>query len=108
MWHEDGGRYQARVLLELPLPRCQRASGSAFCAMLETPRAGLTVDGDATYCDVVAESGRRVSRGFCPTCGSPLFIPTDCVAELQGRWARVSTSPHAPPGRYVSPAPAAV
>lgn len=66
---------------------CQRASGSAFCAVLYVPRAALSVSGVATYYEVRAESGRRVSRGFCPRCGSPLFILADLVPELQGLWA---------------------
>jgi len=66
---------------------CQRASGTAFCAVLYVPRAALSVHGAATYYEVLAESGRRVSRGFCPTCGSPLFIQAALVPDLQGLWA---------------------
>ncbi len=66
---------------------CQRASGTAFCAVLYVPRAALSIAGQATYYEVRAESGRRVSRGFCPTCGSPLFIQADLVPDLQGLWA---------------------
>jgi hypothetical protein len=72
---------------------CQRASGSAFCAVLYVPRAALTVRGQATYFEVRAESGRRVSRGFCPTCGSPLFIQADLVPDLQGLWAASLDAP---------------
>lgn len=66
---------------------CQRASGTAFCAVLYVPRTALSVEGQANYYEVRAESGRRVSRGFCPTCGSPLFIQADLVPEMQGLWA---------------------
>ena len=66
---------------------CQRASGTAFCAVLYVPRAALDVQGDATWFEVKAESGRSVSRGFCPTCGSPMFILADLVPDLQGLWA---------------------
>jgi hypothetical protein len=66
---------------------CQRASGSAFCPVLYVPKAALTISGDSTYYDVKAESGNRVSRGFCPQCGAPLFIQADLVPELQGLWA---------------------
>ncbi|MBK8961413.1 MAG: GFA family protein [Proteobacteria bacterium] len=66
---------------------CQRASGSAFCAVLYVPRTALTVHGEANWYEVLAESGRRVSRGFCPRCGSPMFIQAELVPELQGLWA---------------------
>src|SRR5215510_2668503 len=66
---------------------CQRASGSAFCPVLYVPKATLTVTGKCRYYDVRAESGNRVSRGFCPECGSPVFIQADLVPDLQGLWA---------------------
>ena len=66
---------------------CQRASGSAFCAVMYVPRTALSVEGEAGWYEVIAESGRRVTRGFCPACGSPLFILADLVPDLQGLWA---------------------
>jgi hypothetical protein len=66
---------------------CQRASGSAFCAVLYVPRAALKVTGDSKYHHVIAESGRKVSRGFCRECGAPVFIQAELVPELQGLWA---------------------
>lgn len=63
---------------------CQRASGSAFCPVLYVPRTALTLSGQSRYYEVRAESGNRVSRGFCPHCGSPVFIQAELVPELQG------------------------
>ena len=66
---------------------CQRASGSAYCAIGYLPRDALTVQGEVRYHTVLAESGNRVSRGFCASCGSPMFILADLVPDLQGVWA---------------------
>src|SRR5215475_12568411 len=66
---------------------CQRASGSAFCPVLYVPKAALTTRGKSSYYDVRAESGNQVSRGFCPECGSPVFIQAELVPSLQGLWA---------------------
>jgi hypothetical protein len=66
---------------------CQRASGSAFCPVLYVPRSALTTSGKTTYYDVKAESGNKVSRGFCSQCGSPVFIQAELVPDLQGLWA---------------------
>ena len=63
---------------------CQRASGSAFCPVLYVPRTALTISGQSRYYAVRAASGNRVSRGFCPHCGSPVFIQAELVPELQG------------------------
>ena len=74
---------------------CQRASGSAYCAVMYLPRNGLTISGTAQYFTVAAESGNQVSRGFCSDCGSPLFILADLVPELQGVWASSLDDPAA-------------
>jgi hypothetical protein len=72
---------------------CQRASGSAFCPVLYVPRTALTITGQSTYFDVKAESGNTVSRGFCPLCGSPVFIQAELVPDLQGLWAASLDNP---------------
>jgi hypothetical protein len=66
---------------------CQRASGSANCSILYVPREAVTVQGRPRYYTVPAESGNQVSRGFCATCGSPMFIVADLVPDLLGVWA---------------------
>jgi hypothetical protein len=53
---------------------CQRASGTAYAAILRVPAAAFTVtQGAPSFFTVAGDSGNRVSRGFCPACGSPLF-----------------------------------
>lgn len=67
---------------------CQRASGGGYCPVMYVPRAALRITGPAAvYYDVIAESGRLVQRGVCPSCGSNLFILAELVPELQGLWA---------------------
>ena len=63
---------------------CQRTSGSAFCSVLYVPRTALTISGQSRYYEVRAESGNSVSRGFCPHCGSPVFIQAELAPDLQG------------------------
>lgn len=53
---------------------CQRASGSAFAAIMAVPKAAVTITGEAKFYHVQAESAHTVGRGFCAACGSPLFI----------------------------------
>ncbi len=66
---------------------CQRASGSAYCAISYLSRDALVVQGGVRYHTVLADSGGRVSRGFCANCGSPMFILADLVPDLHGVWA---------------------
>jgi hypothetical protein len=54
---------------------CQRASGSAFALALIVPKAAFTfIKGTPKYHRVTGDSGNPVERGFCPECGSPVFI----------------------------------
>src|ERR1019366_9874449 len=66
---------------------CQRASGSAFAAVLFVPSDRLTFKrAEPKYHSVKAESGRTMQRGFCGECGSPLLIyrpETPIVTLLQ-------------------------
>jgi len=57
---------------------CQRASGSGFVALLWVPidRLKLTANKPRYYA-VVADSGRQLKRGFCPTCGSNVLLLPD-------------------------------
>ena len=54
---------------------CQRASGSACASVLVISKAAFTLTkGTPTYHRVTGASGNPVDRGFCPGCGSPVFI----------------------------------
>ncbi len=72
---------------------CQRASGSAFCAVSYVSRATLDSTGEVHYYEVEAESGNRVSRGFCTACGSPVFLLATMVPDLIGIWAASRDDP---------------
>jgi hypothetical protein len=53
---------------------CQRKSGTGHGSYLTFPRQGVKLSGAATLWDRVADSGNRKTRGFCPTCGSPVYM----------------------------------
>ena len=55
---------------------CQRiASGSATVNVL-FPDDSVTFTGEVTTYGMIADSGNRVERGFCPRCGSQLYSKT--------------------------------
>lgn len=66
---------------------CQRASGSACCAVLYLPKAALTSTGASKDYPVTVPSGQVVSRGFCPACGSPVFVKASFHLDIIGVWA---------------------
>lgn len=63
---------------------CQRASGSAFAAIVVVPKSAVQIEGELRWHGVIGESGRRVERGFCPTCGSPIAIKLEAIPHILG------------------------
>ena len=51
---------------------CQKASGSAFSVNLPVASGDIAFEGEMAAYPDTAESGKRVTRRFCPTCGSSL------------------------------------
>jgi len=56
---------------------CQYVSGGAPAHALIVSRQDLTISGATRTYWTEAESGRRVAREFCATCGTPLFSYTE-------------------------------
>jgi hypothetical protein len=61
---------------------CQKATGGACSASVFVPIDSLTVTGNVKYYEKVGDSGRSISRGFCPECGSALFGKPAVMAGL--------------------------
>lgn len=54
---------------------CQQATGSAFFPAVLVLTDEFTLEsGQPKWFDRVADSGNTLSRGFCPDCGSPIFL----------------------------------
>ena len=41
--------------------------------MFAVPKAALDIQGELKFFEFTADSGNKVQRGFCPTCGSPVY-----------------------------------
>jgi len=61
---------------------CQRASGGASSSVLAVPEAALKLTGEVKYHTVKGESGKAMSRGFCPSCGSRLTGRGEAIPGL--------------------------
>ena len=40
----------------------------------------VSVQGQVKWFESIADSGNRMQRGFCPTCGTPLFSKAEVPA----------------------------
>lgn len=61
---------------------CQRESGTGHGSHLTFDRAGVTLSGSPAFWDMIADSGNRKTRAFCPTCGAPVFMTFAAMPEL--------------------------
>ena len=52
---------------------CRRVSGSGHCSHILVPEDSVAVTGELRAYALTADSGNRVERLFCPTCGSGVF-----------------------------------
>lgn len=52
---------------------CQKLTGGGAAHNAFFRTGDVTIEGDVRWYDVPADSGNMLSRGFCPTCGTPLF-----------------------------------
>ncbi|MGR4867626.1 GFA family protein [Variovorax sp. LARHSF232] len=75
---------------------CQRTSGTGHGSYLSFPRAGVTLSGQGTHWDMVADSGNVKTRGFCPVCGSPVYLTFAAMPEV----FTVHAASLDDPGRY--------
>jgi hypothetical protein len=62
---------------------CQRRSGTGHGSWLTFPaRAEMAITGEATQWDVVADSGNVKTSGFCPVCGTPVYLRFAAMPDL--------------------------
>lgn len=88
---------------------CRKSSGTGHCTHLVVPAAALAVTGTVTFYKHAADSGNIVSRGFCATCGSPIYSTNSGMPDLAFPRASVLDDPEAVTPQmvvYASRAPA--
>lgn len=76
---------------------CQRVSGTGHGSYLTfAGRKSVTLTGKATQRDVTGDSGGVKTHGFCPSCGSPVYLTFAGNPEL----FTVHAASLDDPGRY--------
>ena len=62
---------------------CQRKSGTGHGSYLTFPsKPNVTLKGKAQQWNIVADSGDVKTRGFCPICGSPVYLTFAATPDL--------------------------
>ena len=62
------------LMVDCQCRQCQRESGTGNSSSLTFQAAEVKLHGEAQHWDFVGDSGIAKSRGFCPHCGSPVYI----------------------------------
>lgn len=75
---------------------CQRQSGTGHGSFLSFARAGVTLAGEAAHWGAAADSGNVKTRGFCATCGSPVYMTFAAMPDV----FTVHAASLDDPGRY--------
>jgi hypothetical protein len=63
---------------------CQRLSGGGYVSTFFVPEDSVIITGVVKYYDKEGDSGHRVRRAFCPTCGSQIFGKPEIVPGVLG------------------------
>ena len=56
---------------------CQKQSGSAFVEVVAVPDEAFSISGAVSSFTNAGDSGRKLTRHFCPRCGSMLTIEAE-------------------------------
>jgi hypothetical protein len=81
----DAVRYEASEPAVTAVRHCkhrQRISGSALSVNVLFADAKVNFQGKTHHCLDTVDSGGRLQRRFCPTCGSPLCPKADALPGL--------------------------
>jgi hypothetical protein len=62
---------------------CQHMSGTGHGSYLTFPsRKEVALKGNATHWDITADNGTVKTRGFCPGCGSPVYLTFAAMPDV--------------------------
>lgn len=74
-------RYQCNAeplaMLNCHCKDCQRSSGAPYASGFIVSPSAIEVSGEVAAHSVLGGSGAKVTRTFCPICGSPLFTSSE-------------------------------
>ena len=61
---------------------CQKFTGAPFGAILGVPKPALSVQGEMTSYAKTGDTGKTITRRFCPKCGSSLMDEADALPNI--------------------------
>jgi hypothetical protein len=63
---------------------CQRDTGAGHASVLVFPRAAMRITGRVAEISRIADSGEQKVKGFCGSCGSPIYNKPASKPDMLG------------------------
>ncbi|HTK72780.1 MAG TPA: GFA family protein [Croceibacterium sp.] len=63
---------------------CQRRTGSPFGTIAYFPREAVAITGSPREYSRAGDSGQTLTRGFCPECGSAVYVKASRMPDITG------------------------
>lgn len=70
------------AMLDCQCRQCQRESGTGHQSHLTFAAADVATEGAPTFFESVGDGGTVKHRGFCPTCGNPVYLRFPAMPDL--------------------------
>ena len=64
------GEAEPVIQLKCHCTDCRRTAGAGHAAVIGVPEKSVSFSGEIRSYRSLADSGRQITRGFCPTCGA--------------------------------------
>ena len=61
--------------------QCQKITGAGNAPAICVENEAVTLTGELTYFEQMADDGNTVSNGFCPKCGNPIIKKTTAFQD---------------------------
>lgn len=72
---------------------CQKSSGSGYVPALMFPASAVKIFGSPNYFEKNGDSGKKIQRGFCSSCGSTVFGTFEAIPNVIGVRAGTLNNP---------------
>jgi hypothetical protein len=73
---------------------CQRDTGSGHASVMVFPRNAMRITGPVSEFQRPTDSGGEKSKGFCGSCGSPLYNKPKSKPDMIGIYVGTLDDPH--------------
>ena len=73
---------------------CRKSSGTGHCSHMIVAESNFQVAGKITFFEGPTDAGNKVNRGFCPTCGSPIYSTNSSMQGMVFVRASSLDDPH--------------